>query len=130
MAEFGRIDKTLHTLTYIDDENQRRSTLIQLNRGEGRHRLGRAVKLRWNNFVGTVRYTKRTSHTYRRSSTTISTCWDAIRSQSLKPSSEASCARCIIRLRTTLNRLFCSVTPDSPSSQLLIPVQKIGRERK
>ena len=43
LAEFGRIDKTLHTLTYIDDENQRRSTLIQLNRGEGRHRLGRAV---------------------------------------------------------------------------------------
>jgi TnpA family transposase len=30
-------------LTYIDEENQRRSTLIQLNRGEGRHRLGRAV---------------------------------------------------------------------------------------
>jgi hypothetical protein len=25
LAEFGRIDKTLHTLTYIDDENQRRS---------------------------------------------------------------------------------------------------------
>jgi TnpA family transposase len=43
LAEFGRIDKTLHTLTYIDDENQRRSTLIQLNRVEGRHRLGRAV---------------------------------------------------------------------------------------
>ena len=43
LAEFGRIDKTLHTLTYIDDENQRRSTLTQLNRGEGRHRLARAV---------------------------------------------------------------------------------------
>jgi TnpA family transposase len=30
LAEFGRIDKTLHTLTYLDDENQRRSTLTQL----------------------------------------------------------------------------------------------------
>ena len=43
LAEFGRIDKTLHTLTYLDDENQRRCTLTQLNRGEGRHRLARAV---------------------------------------------------------------------------------------
>ena len=37
LAEFGRIEKTLHTLKYIDDENLRRSTLLQLNRGEGRH---------------------------------------------------------------------------------------------
>jgi len=37
LAECGRME------TYTDDENQRRSTLIQLNRGEGRHRLGRAV---------------------------------------------------------------------------------------
>jgi len=43
LAEFGRIYKTLHTLTYVDDENQRRSTLTQLNRGEGRHSLARAV---------------------------------------------------------------------------------------
>jgi len=43
LAEFGRIDKTLHSLTYIDDENRRRATLTQLNRGEGRHSLGRAV---------------------------------------------------------------------------------------
>ena len=43
MAEFGRIDKTLHTLTFIDDEAKRRGTLIQLNRGEGRHGLARAV---------------------------------------------------------------------------------------
>jgi TnpA family transposase len=43
LAEFGRIDKTLHTLTYLDDENQRRSTLTQLNRGEGRHRLACAM---------------------------------------------------------------------------------------
>lgn len=42
-AEFGRIDKTVHTLTYIDDETKRRSTLIQLNRGEGRHSLARVV---------------------------------------------------------------------------------------
>ena len=43
IAEFGRIDKTLHTLTYIDDEAKRKATLTQLNRGEGRHSLGRAV---------------------------------------------------------------------------------------
>jgi TnpA family transposase len=43
LAEFGRIDKTLDSLTYIDDENRRRATLTQLNRGEGRHSLGRAV---------------------------------------------------------------------------------------
>ncbi|HNJ87736.1 MAG TPA: Tn3 family transposase, partial [Agitococcus sp.] len=43
IAEFGRIDKTLHTLNYIDDEEKRRQTLIQLNRGEGRHSVARAV---------------------------------------------------------------------------------------
>lgn len=43
LAEFGRIEKTLHTLTYIDDESKRRATLVQLNRGEGRHSLARAV---------------------------------------------------------------------------------------
>lgn len=43
IAEFGRIDKTLHTLTYIDDKAKRRGTLTQLNRGEGRHSVARAV---------------------------------------------------------------------------------------
>jgi TnpA family transposase len=43
IAEFGRIEKTLHTLMYIDDEVMRRSTLTQLNRGEGRHSVARAV---------------------------------------------------------------------------------------
>ncbi len=43
IAEFGRIEKTLHTLTYIDDEAMRRNTLTQLNRGEGRHSVARAV---------------------------------------------------------------------------------------
>jgi len=43
IAEFGRIDKTLHTLNFIDDESERRRTLTQLNRTEGRHALGRAV---------------------------------------------------------------------------------------
>ncbi|MDQ3232466.1 MAG: Tn3 family transposase [Pseudobdellovibrionaceae bacterium] len=43
VAEFGRIDKTLHALTTIDDEEKRRSTLAQLNRGEGRHSLARVV---------------------------------------------------------------------------------------
>jgi len=43
IAEFGRIDKTLHTLTYIDDEAKHRGTLTQLKRGEGRHSVARAV---------------------------------------------------------------------------------------
>ncbi|GLQ91661.1 transposase [Dyella acidisoli] len=43
IAEFGRIEKTLHTLTYIDDEAKRRGTLTQLNRGEGRHSVARAI---------------------------------------------------------------------------------------
>ena len=43
LAEFGRIDKTIHILNYIDDEDKRRDTLIQLNRGESRHSLAREV---------------------------------------------------------------------------------------
>jgi TnpA family transposase len=43
LAEFGRIEKTLHALNYLDDENRRRATLLQLNRGEGRHSLAREV---------------------------------------------------------------------------------------
>jgi TnpA family transposase len=43
LAEFGRIEKTLHALNYIDDENRRRATLLQLNRTEGRHSLARDV---------------------------------------------------------------------------------------
>jgi TnpA family transposase len=43
IAEFGRIDKTLHMLTMMDDEEARRGNLIQLNRGEGRHSLARVV---------------------------------------------------------------------------------------
>jgi hypothetical protein len=31
-AELGRIDKTIHALTYIDDETKRRRILVQLNR--------------------------------------------------------------------------------------------------
>jgi TnpA family transposase len=43
IAEFGRIEKTLHMLTTIDDETKRRGTLLQLNRHEGRHSLARTV---------------------------------------------------------------------------------------
>ncbi|HYO84570.1 MAG TPA: Tn3 family transposase, partial [Bryobacteraceae bacterium] len=43
VAELGRIDKTIHALNYINDEDKRRRTLIQLNQGEERHRLARAV---------------------------------------------------------------------------------------
>jgi Tn3 transposase DDE domain len=40
VAELGRIDKTNHSFTYVDDESKRRRTLIQL---KDRHKLGRAV---------------------------------------------------------------------------------------
>jgi TnpA family transposase len=43
VAELGRIDKTIHSLTFIDDESKRRRTLTQLNRGEDRHKLARTV---------------------------------------------------------------------------------------
>jgi TnpA family transposase len=43
LAEFGRIEKTLHILRYIDDESLRRATLRQLNRGESRHSLAREI---------------------------------------------------------------------------------------
>jgi TnpA family transposase len=43
IGEVGRIAKTLYLLAYIDDEAYRRRILVQLNRGEGRHRLARAV---------------------------------------------------------------------------------------
>src|SRR6266853_1230815 len=43
VAELGRIDKTLHALNYIDDETKRRRILQQLNKGEERLKLDRAV---------------------------------------------------------------------------------------
>ena len=39
-AEFGRIDKTIHTLTYLDDEAKRRATLIQSEPGRRSPCLG------------------------------------------------------------------------------------------
>src|SRR5215217_7780304 len=43
LGELGRIIKTIYLLEYIGDETYRRRVLIQLNRGEGRHSLARAV---------------------------------------------------------------------------------------
>jgi TnpA family transposase len=43
IGELGRISKTLYLLNYVDDEAYRRRILVQLNRGEGRHSLARAV---------------------------------------------------------------------------------------
>ena len=43
ISEMGRIAKTLHLLAYIDDEAYRRRILRQINRGEGRHSVARAV---------------------------------------------------------------------------------------
>lgn len=43
IGELGRITKTLYLLNYVDDEAYRRRILTQLNRGESRHSLARAV---------------------------------------------------------------------------------------
>ncbi len=43
LSELGRIAKTLHILRYVDDKPFRRRILIQLNRQELRHKLGRRV---------------------------------------------------------------------------------------
>lgn len=43
IGEFGRIFKTRYLLLYLDDENYRRNILTQLNKGESRHSLARAV---------------------------------------------------------------------------------------
>lgn len=43
IIEAGRINKTLYLLNYINDEDYRRRILTQLNRGEGRHSVARAI---------------------------------------------------------------------------------------
>ncbi|EEM44669.1 Transposase [Bacillus thuringiensis serovar pakistani str. T13001] len=43
IGEFGRIFKTQHNLLFITDSAYRRKILTQLNRGESRHSLARAV---------------------------------------------------------------------------------------
>jgi len=43
LTELGRSPKTLHLLSYFDDEDQRRHIGRQLTRHEGRHKLARTV---------------------------------------------------------------------------------------
>jgi len=43
VEELGRVAKTLHLLSYLSDEGYRRAIQIQLNRGESRQGVGRAV---------------------------------------------------------------------------------------
>jgi TnpA family transposase len=43
IIDAGRINKTLYLLNYINDEDYRRRILTQLNRGEGRHSVARAI---------------------------------------------------------------------------------------
>jgi len=43
IGELGKVAKTLYALRYLDDATYRRCILTQLNRGEGRHRLARAL---------------------------------------------------------------------------------------
>lgn len=43
IGELGRVAKTLYLLNYLDDEGYRRRILTQLNRGESRHAVARAI---------------------------------------------------------------------------------------
>jgi TnpA family transposase len=43
IGELGRIAKSLHLLPFLDDESYRRRILTQLDRGESRHSLARAL---------------------------------------------------------------------------------------
>ena len=43
IIEAGRINRTIYLLNYIDDEEYRRKILTQLNRGEARHAVARAI---------------------------------------------------------------------------------------
>ncbi len=43
IGELGRAAKTLYLLSYLDDETYRRRILTQLNRGESRHGVARAI---------------------------------------------------------------------------------------
>ena len=43
IMELGRINKTIYLLNYIDDPTYRRRILTQLNRGENRHQVIRAI---------------------------------------------------------------------------------------
>lgn len=43
LSGLGRAEKTLYLLAYVHDEAYRRRILVQLNRGEGRHALARAL---------------------------------------------------------------------------------------
>lgn len=43
IIDAGRINKTLYLLNYINDEDYRRKILTQLNRGEERHNVARAI---------------------------------------------------------------------------------------
>jgi len=43
ISEFGRLAKTYFVLAYLDDQAYRRRILTQLNHGESRHRLARAL---------------------------------------------------------------------------------------
>jgi TnpA family transposase len=43
IGELGRVAKTLYLLNYLDDDAYRRRILTQLNRGESRHSVARAI---------------------------------------------------------------------------------------
>ena len=43
ICELGRVAKTLYLLSYLDDETYRRRIFTQLNRGESRHGMARAI---------------------------------------------------------------------------------------
>jgi hypothetical protein len=142
-AEFGRIDKTTHMLTRLDDETKRRATLVQLNRGEKRHSLARTVfhgkrgELRqryregqeyllgalglvvnvvvlWSNFEPKVTpCSMRLLYIYRHSTTTTSICWGATHLSCQRRSLAASSGHSGTQLRTVLKPVLRSIAPQT-----------------
>ena len=115
--------------------------LIQLNRGEGRHALARAVfhgkrgELRQRyregqenqlDALGVVvnmivaqmatRCVQKTRRDCHRSATSTSTCWDATRSPYLNRSLGASSGRSETPLTAVANRTFRSIAPQTPGA--------------
>jgi hypothetical protein len=61
VAELGRIDKTIHALTYIDDEVKRRRILNQLNKDEDRFLCSERVRAGSSPAIGTINNEKKAS---------------------------------------------------------------------
>jgi hypothetical protein len=112
LAEFGRIDKTLHSLTYIDDEDRRRATLTQL-----RTRIYVDAALIIPNSVRkAISCGMKMWHGYGHSFMNTSICCAATPWWYRNPWSVENSARCALQRTMSLNCIQCSVTTQTPSS--------------